>query len=137
MSGVVVFGVLWAAAGVWLGSRWWAERGAEALGHAPEAARRRFGQAAAGGAQRRQQTMRLAYACGTTAVALGLLVRAPWLLALGAAMVNLGTLYRHLVALLDELPEPAPSLRPEPVAPLHRRARRPAAARVLLGNLAD
>lgn len=81
--------------------------------------------------------MRLAYACGATAVALGLLVRAPWLLALGAAMVNLGTAYRHLVALLDELPEPAPAIQPEPLAPLHRRTRQPAATRIVLGNLAD
>jgi hypothetical protein len=137
MSGVAVLGVLWAAAGIWLGSRWWTERGAQAFGHAPQAAARRFGQPVLGGPQRRAQAMRLAYATGATAVAGGLLVRWSWLLAAGAAMVNLGTLYRHLLALVDELPEPDEALAPQPAPPQHRRARRPAATRILLGQLAD
>ena len=132
-----MLGLLWAAVGIWLGFRWWGERAAAPRAPAPAAtsARARFGQAAEGGAARRRPARRLAYAAGATAVAAGLLVGWGWVLALGAAMVNLGTLYRHLVFLLDEAPEP--EVAPEPPVGRHLRARRPALSRVLVGNLAD
>jgi hypothetical protein len=139
MSGGGVLGLLWAAAGIWSGARWWNERAAALVdgdGAVATADGGRFGRAAEGGAIRRRQAMRLAYAAGATAVALGLLVGWGWVLALGAAMVNLGTMYRLLVFLLDEAPEPEPVA--APLAPArHVRSQQPVLSRVLLGNLAD
>jgi hypothetical protein len=103
MSTGAVPAVLWLAAGIVLGLRWWGARG-------PDAARRtrlevpvnaRFGQLRDDGSRRRLQAMRLAYAAGATFVAVGLLTHVPVVLALGAAMVNLGTIYRYLVVALD------------------------------------
>jgi hypothetical protein len=132
MSGVGVLGLLWAAVGIWWGSRWWRDRGPVPAPAAPALGRSRFGRAAAGGAWRRRQAMRLAYAAGAASVAGGLLLGWAWILALGAALVNLGTLYRHLVLLLDEAPEPD--------GPLPARAPSPGCSprrAVLAGNLAD
>jgi hypothetical protein len=105
MSGVVLFGLIWAAAGVLLGMRWWREREADlrtAGGSAVTAGQRvRFGGAIEDGSGRRLQAMRLAYAVGALATAVGLMSRVPVVLALGAALLNLGTLYRYLVVALD------------------------------------
>lgn len=106
MSGVAVLGLLWAAGGIWCGSRWWRDR-VPASGATPTLppGRARFGQPIVDGGHGRRQAMRLAYAAGATAVAGGLLLEWAWVLALGSALVNLGTLYRHLVFLLDDGPE--------------------------------
>ena len=93
MSAVAALALLWLAAGVVLGVRWWSQRG-------PDAARRvvaelpsgtRFGRAHEDGSRRRLQAMLRAYAVGATLVGLGLATRLPIVLALGAVMVNLGT----------------------------------------------
>ncbi len=112
MSGVVVLGLLWAAVGILLGLRWWSDRAQPPAHHAAReelaaegAGPVRFGRLTESRADQRRQAMRLAYAAGTSLVAVGLFTEVPVVLALGAALVNLGTLYRHLVALLDEAPE--------------------------------
>ena len=85
-----------------LGLQWWRERAAAPAQEAPvDAARARFGQDIDDGSWRRRQAMRRAYAFGATLVSIGFLADAPGLLALGAAMVNLGTIYRYLVVALD------------------------------------
>jgi hypothetical protein len=96
-------GILWLAAGVVLGLRWWNARGLEATGRSPLdlPSNARFGQARPDGSRRRLQAMRLAYAAGTMLVAAGLLTGLPVVLAFGAAAVNLGTIYRYLVVALD------------------------------------
>jgi hypothetical protein len=136
MSGVVVLGLLWAAVGILLGLRWWTERD-QPLGHhvAREAQERargraRFGQLAESRADHRRQAMLGAYAVGTSLVSAGFLLRAALPLALGAALVNLGTLYRYLVLLLDEAPATEPVL----ARPAHRRGRQPLVTRVLVGD---
>jgi hypothetical protein len=103
MSAGAVLGVLWLAAGIVLGLRWWGARGPEvARGARVELpVNARFGQVREDGSRRRLQAMRLAYAAGTTLVAVGLLTEVPVVLAFGAAMVNLGTIYRYLVVALD------------------------------------
>jgi hypothetical protein len=128
MSSVVLLGLLWAAVGIVLAIRWWSER-AQPLGHhaagdleAPApVGTARFGQLIESRAEHRLQAMRLAYAAGTCLVALGFLTEASLALAFGAALVNLGTIYRHLVRLVDEAPSEEPVLR----RPAHRRTRQP------------
>ena len=128
MSGLVLLGLLWAAVGIALAIRWWSER-AQALGHhaAREAGhptptgRARFGASTESRAEHRLQAMRLAYAVGTSLVAIGFLTEAALALAFGAALVNLGTVYRHLVRLVDDAPPDEPVL----ARPAHRRARQP------------
>ena len=61
----------------------------------------RFGRAWRDGSRRRLQAMRRAYRAGVAVVALGLLAGVPVLLAIGAALVNLGTVLRYLVVALD------------------------------------
>ena len=136
MSGLVLLGLLWAAVGISLGIRWWSEREQPPAHHAARggidpgpAASTRFGRLAESRAEHRRQAMRLAYAAGTSLVALGFLTRAALPLALGAALVNLGTVYRHLVLLVDEAPAEEPVL----AHPAHRRARSPIVG-VLLGD---
>ena len=105
MSGVVLFGLIWAAAGILLGIRWWREREADlrtAGGVAITAGQQaRFGGVIEDGSGRRLQAMRLAYAVGALATAVGMISRGPVALALGAALLNLGTIYRYLVVALD------------------------------------
>jgi hypothetical protein len=103
MSAAMALGLLWAVAGVVLGLRWWQERDLAGAGRTAAEAppTTRFGRARDDGSGRRLQAMRLAYAAGTTSVALGMFTGAAALLALGAAMVNLGTIFRYLVVALD------------------------------------
>jgi hypothetical protein len=105
MSGVGAFGLLWAVVGILLGFRWWREREAELGGTlrvaGPSPGRVRFGGAIEDGSGRRLQAMRLAYAGGMLATGTGLVSEVAVLLALGAALLNLGTIYRYLVVALD------------------------------------
>ena len=128
MSGLVALGLAWAAVGILLGARWWSERVQAPGSHAPRVEPEpqpvgvaRFGQLSESRAEHRLQAMRGAYAAGTSLVAVGFLVGAALPLALGAALVNLGTIYRHLVRLLDEVPPDEPAV----ARPAHRRARQP------------
>jgi hypothetical protein len=138
MSGLVVLGLAWAAVGVLLGQRWWSEREQPLAHHAARAAgddRRvrevnRFGQLSESRADHRRQAMLGAYAAGTSLVGIGFLLDTALLLALGAAIVNLGTLYRYLVLLLDEAPRDEPVI----ARPAHRRSRQPVVTRILLGD---
>ena len=141
MSAVVVFGLLWVAAGVVVGLRWWSERG---LGGARQAevegpANARFGQVREDGSRRRRLAMRRAYAVGAALVVVGLVTAVPVVLALGAAMVNLGTIYRYLVVVLDLEAVDTPLLVRSPgAAHLSRRGLRGAALpRGLVARLAD
>jgi hypothetical protein len=134
MSAVVALGLAWGAVGILLGSRWWTERAQPPAHHAARVdggserpGRVRFGQLSESRAEHRLQAMRLAYAVGAGLVALGFLIEAALPLALGVALVNLGTVYRHLVLLVDESPADEPVL----ARPAHRRARQP-----LMGLLA-
>lgn len=106
MSGIGAFGLLWAASGILLGTLWWRERETEPsrAGGAQGASsqRYRFGAPLQDGSGRRLQAMRLAYAAGTLATGAGFLLGLGVLLALGAALVNLGTIYRYLVVALDQ-----------------------------------
>lgn len=103
MSSVGLLGLLWAVVGIWSGSHWWAERGTAAVPpRRTVPPRARFGTTSVGGPVRRRQAMRLAYAAGATTVGVGLVLGWAPVLALGAALLNLGTLYRALVLLLDE-----------------------------------
>jgi hypothetical protein len=114
VSGVVLFGLAWAAVGILLGVQWWRERAAEAaptlVGGASVTGseRSRFGRAEEDGSPRRLQAMRLAYAAGMLSLSAGFLTGAAVPLALGAALVNLGTIYRYLVVALahDRLDAP-------------------------------
>ena len=137
MSGLVLLGLLWAAVGISLGIRWWSEREQAPGHHAARdgtvpgpVVRTRFGRLAESREEHRRQAMRLAYATGACVVAVGFWTTAGVLLALGAAFVNLGTIYRHLVLLVDE----APPDEPVPARPAHRRRTRPAVVNVLLGD---
>lgn len=103
MTGPLVFGVLWAAAGILLGSQWWRARPqspSRAAG-GPAGETSRFGSGATDRSSNRLQAMRLAYAVGAVAVAVGLLAELTLLLVVGAALINLGTVYRYLVLALD------------------------------------
>lgn len=133
MSSVGLLGLLWAVVGIWVGSRWWAERGSgPARAHREVRPRARFGTQSVGGPVRRRQAMRLAYAAGATTVGVGLVVGWAPVLALGAALVNLGTLYRTLVLLLDEWTGEESPEEVALAAARHLRGRRP----VLQGSLA-
>ncbi len=141
MSGLVVLGLLWAAVGILLGIRWWSER-EQAPGHhaahdaTAESGWARFGRGVESRSEDRLQVMRFAYACGTSLVAIGFLFQTAAPLAFGALFVNLGTIERYLVVLLDrDLAEEPALLRPERPA-AHRRSRQPIVTRVLLGDLA-
>jgi hypothetical protein len=104
MTAVVVLALLWAAVGALLLARWWSERGPDPSprGRWEVPAGARFGQAArADGSRRRLQAMRLTYGVGTTVVALGFLTGWAGLLALGALLVNVGTIERYLAEVLD------------------------------------
>jgi hypothetical protein len=105
VSGVVVFGLLWAVAGILLGFRWWRERAADAAVATNRSAtgggRPRFGRIAEDRSPQRQQAMRLAYALGAWLVALGLVSGLAPALALGALSLNVGTAFRYLVVALD------------------------------------
>jgi hypothetical protein len=149
MSGVVALGLLWGAVGISLGIRWWTEREQASEHHAGRegavlaatgASSTRFGRATESRAEHRRQAMLGAYAVGTSLVAIGFLLEATLPLALGAALVNLGTLYRYLVLLLDEALFAEPDVdrvaASEVVRPAHRRARQPIVSRVLVGDLA-
>lgn len=142
MSPIVVLGLLWAAGGIALGRQWWRER---ATPPSPEGradgARARFGQGTDDGSWRRLQAMRRAYAFGATIVSVGFLAGAPALLALGAAMVNLGTIYRYLVVALDhsavDTPLVARSQRAARHVARHARLATPSLGGGLVGRLAD
>ena len=116
MSGVAAFGLVWAAVGVLLGLRWWREREADlAAGGGVVATggqRLRFGGDFEDGSGRRLQAMRLAYAAGTLSTALGLLSGVAVALAFGAALLNLGTVYRYLVVAMDREALDTPLLPP-------------------------
>jgi hypothetical protein len=139
MTGGAVFGLVWAAVGILLGSRWWTERArwrdtGTAQPTAPDG-RPRFGRAAEDGSGRRSLAMLAAYAAGTLVVAVGLLTDTPGLLGVGALLVNLGTIFRFLVLALDS------SQLESPVIPPKRRPARvprsqPVLTRVLIGDLA-
>jgi len=104
MSAVVVLALLWAVVGALLLVRWWSERGPDPSprGRWEVAPGTRFGQAPrTDGSRRRFQAMRLTYGIGTTVVALGFLTGWAGLLAIGALLVNLGTLERYLAEVLD------------------------------------
>jgi hypothetical protein len=137
MSGVVVLGLLWAAVGILLGFRWRDERAKSPSDHASQPALEgaRFGQVRLGGSHQRIESMLLAYASGALAVAVGLVVGAPWLLGLGALLVNVGTIYRYLVVALDAAQLDSPVITRTPRA-RHRPAASPLLRRVLIGDLA-
>jgi hypothetical protein len=123
MSAVLVLALLWAAVGLVLLARWWSERGPDPSprGRWEVPPGTRFGQATrVDGPRRRLQAMRLAYGAGTTVVALGFLTGWAGLLALGALLVNVGTMQRYLVEVLDL------EALDRPMVP--RRAPRPATA---------
>ncbi len=132
MSAVAVFGVLWVLAGILVGLRWWTERGAAASRATAGvgAANARFGQAREDGSLRRRLAMRRAYVVGAGLVVAGAVTQVAVVLALGAAMVNLGTMYRYLVVALDLHAVDTPLLiRAPEAAHLARRG--------LVGRLAD
>lgn len=111
MSDMAAFGLIWAVAGVLLGIRWQRERAAgvaEATGGHIGADRLRFGRHAEDGSLRRVQAMRTAYAAGALCCAAGFAGRIDVVLAFGAALVNLGTVYRYLVVALDRAHVDAP-----------------------------
>jgi uncharacterized membrane protein YphA (DoxX/SURF4 family) len=103
MSAVAALGLSWAVAGVLLLVRWWGERGPDPSprGRWEVPAGTRFGQVREDGSPRRLQAMRLTYGIGTTLVAVGFLTRWAAVLALGALVVNLGTVQRYLAEVLD------------------------------------
>ena len=104
MSAVVVLALLWAAVGSLLLVRWWSERGPDPSprGRWEVPPGTRFGQAArTDGGRRRLQAVRLTYGVGTTVVALGFLTGWAAVLALGALLVNLGTIQRYLAEVTD------------------------------------
>jgi hypothetical protein len=142
MSPIVVLGLLWAAGGIALGLQWWRERGTAPSPQArADAAGTRFGQGTDDGSWRRLQAMRRAYAFGAILVSIGFLVEAPALLALGAAMVNLGTIYRYLVVALDhsalDTPLVVRSRRAARHVARHARMAQPNLGGGLVGRLAD
>lgn len=102
VSGRMVLGVLWAAAAIPMGRAWWRGRGTlvPAVVEVPAADRSRFGTGAADRSADRAQIMRLSYADGSVAVAGGLLLDWTPLLAVGAVLLNVGTIYRYLVLAL-------------------------------------
>lgn len=121
MSGDVLFGLLWLAVGVLVGNRWWDERVRRpALGTHPATRGERvhFGTVAEDGSGRRRQAMLLAYAAGFAVTGGGIASGAAVVLALGAALLNLGTIYRVLVIALDHdhLDVPVVELRLTPAA---------------------
>lgn len=95
--------LLWAAAGILLGIRWWREQGAEraAVAGAALAERTRFGSVAEDFSLRRVQAMRAAYVVGATCCVVGFATGIAVVLAFGASLVNLGTVYRYLSVALD------------------------------------
>jgi hypothetical protein len=103
MSGLVALMLLWAAAGILLGIRWWREQGAEqaAVAGAALAERARFGSVAEDGSAKRVHAMRAAYVVGATCCVVGFATGIAVVLAFGASLVNLGTVYRYLVVVLD------------------------------------
>jgi hypothetical protein len=114
VSGFSVLGLLWAVAGILLGTLWWRDRAAVAATatEAGEAATQRvhFGCLRVDRGPRRQQAMRLAYALGAWLVALGTVTDRVLPLAVGAAALNLGTLFRYLLVALDQQALDAPLL---------------------------
>jgi hypothetical protein len=142
MSPIVVLGLLWAAGGIALGNQWWhARAAAPPAAQEAAAAGARFGQADANGSWRRLQAMRRAYAFGAISMSLGFLTSAPALLALGAAMVNLGTMYRYMLVALDQSALDTPLLIRSQRAAVHvaRHARlvQPNLGGALVGRLAE
>jgi hypothetical protein len=102
--GAVLFGVAWTAAGLLVGSRWRDERARErTVGTHPTTLgeRARFGTGAVDGSAKRRQAMLLAYAAGLVVTGGGVVTGAAVVLALGAALLNLGTIYRVLLIALD------------------------------------
>jgi hypothetical protein len=104
MSAVMGLALLWAAVGLLLLVRWWSERGPDPSprGRWDVAPGTRFGQVArVDGARRRLQAIRLTYGLGTTMVAIGFVTRWAAFLAVGALLVNLGTIQRYLAEVMD------------------------------------
>lgn len=103
MTGLAALVLLWAAAGILLGIRWWREQGAEQASAAGAALveRTRFGTVAEDGSPKRVAAMRAAYVVGAACCLVGLATGIAVVLAFGASLVNLGTVYRYLVVALD------------------------------------
>jgi hypothetical protein len=121
--GDVLLGLLWLSAGLLVGNRWRHGRALHqtARDHpATRADRVRFGTVAEDGSGRRRQAMLLAYAAGLTTTGAGMASGVAVVLALGAALLNLGTIYRVLVIALDHdhLDVPVAELRLTAASPL-------------------
>jgi hypothetical protein len=104
VSGDLLFGLAWMAVGLLVGSRWRDERARQRAVGAERAApgsRVHFGAVAEDGSAKRRQAMLLAYAAGVVATGAGIALGTAVVLALGAALLNLGTIYRLLVIALD------------------------------------
>jgi hypothetical protein len=106
MSGVGVIGLLWALAGILLGNLWWRERAAGAFlateaGDLPTQGVH-FGCLLEDRGPRRLRAMRVAYALGAWLVALGIVTHLVLTLAVGAVALNLGTLFRYLLVVMDQ-----------------------------------
>lgn len=123
MSGLAVLLLLWAGAGIVLalGSL----RGPEPA-PAPDAAR--FGRVAEDRSANRLHAMRLAYGVGAACCAVGAVAGLDVVLAFGASLLNLGTVYRYLVVAMDHTTVDAPVL----VLP-----ERSVSRRFLLGDVLD
>jgi hypothetical protein len=103
MSSLAALVLLWALAGILLGIRWWREQEAEeaVASGTVVAERTRFGSVAEDGSPKRVQAMRAAYLVGAGCCLVGFATGTAVVLAFGASLVNLGTVYRYLVVALD------------------------------------
>lgn len=105
MSVLAVLGLLWAAVGGLLVVQWWRAHQVAVgrAGAAPETASSvpRFGTDAEDRSRQRTRSMLGAYAAGALCCAVGFPTRSDLLLAGGAMLFNVGTVYRYLVVALD------------------------------------